>query len=82
MLLNNERFMVPEALFRPHDIGLQQAGVAEVVVQAVSAAHSALQPLLYSNVVLTGLQLSESDFRLTTQPSIYSLRCFFLSQEV
>ena len=36
------------------DIGLQQAGVAEAVVQAVSAAHPALQPLLYTNVVLTG----------------------------
>lgn len=45
---------VPELLFRPMDIGLQQAGVAEAVVQAVSAAHPALQPLLYTNVVLTG----------------------------
>ena len=46
---------VPELLFRPMDIGLQQAGVAEAVVQAVSAAHPALQPLLYTNVVLTGV---------------------------
>lgn len=54
LALNNERFMVPEALFRPSDIGLQQAGVAEVVQQAVAALHPALQPLMYSNVLLTG----------------------------
>jgi len=57
LLLNNERFMVPEAMFRPQDIGLQQAGVAEAVVQAVTAAHPALQPLLYTNIVLTGMFL-------------------------
>ncbi|KAG1671132.1 hypothetical protein FOA52_005384 [Chlamydomonas sp. UWO 241] len=52
--LNNERFMVPELLFSPSDISLQQAGVAEAVVQAVSSAHAALRPLLYTNVILTG----------------------------
>ncbi|GFR49305.1 hypothetical protein Agub_g11327 [Astrephomene gubernaculifera] len=54
LVLNNERFMVPELLFHPDDIGLQQAGVAEAVVQAVTATHPALAPLLYSNVILTG----------------------------
>ncbi|GLC40786.1 hypothetical protein PLESTB_000022800 [Pleodorina starrii] len=54
LVLNNERFMVPELLFHPDDIGLGQAGVAEAVVQAVTATHPALAPLLYSNVVLTG----------------------------
>lgn len=54
LVLNNERFMVPELLFHPSDIGLQQAGVAEAVVQAVTACHPALAPLLFSNVVVTG----------------------------
>uniref|UniRef100_A0A383W4Y3 Uncharacterized protein n=1 Tax=Tetradesmus obliquus TaxID=3088 RepID=A0A383W4Y3_TETOB len=52
--LNNELFMVPEALFRPSDIGLQQAGMAEVVMQAVAACPPGLAPLLYGQVVLTG----------------------------
>lgn len=43
-----------QVMFNPSDIGLQQAGVAETVVQAVGATHPALQPLLYTNVVLTG----------------------------
>ncbi|PNW80214.1 hypothetical protein CHLRE_08g382590v5 [Chlamydomonas reinhardtii] len=54
LALNNERFMVPELLFHPDDVGLQQAGVAEAVVQAVTACHPALAPLLYSNVVVVG----------------------------
>lgn len=52
--MNNERFMVPEALFRPADIGLNQAGLAETIVQAVKATHEDLHGLLYSNVLLTG----------------------------
>lgn len=42
----------------PPDIGLQQAGVAEAVVQAVTACHPALAPLLFSNVVVTGGRVS------------------------
>ncbi|KAG2501776.1 hypothetical protein HYH03_000276 [Edaphochlamys debaryana] len=54
LVLNNERFMVPELLFHPLDIGLQQAGVAEALVQAVTACHPGLAPLLFGNVILTG----------------------------
>jgi len=54
LLLNNERFMVPEVLFQPSDIGLQQTGLAQTIVDAVEAAHPDLHPLLYSNVLCTG----------------------------
>ncbi|BDA44347.1 Actin-related protein 6 [Coccomyxa sp. Obi] len=54
LMLNNERFMVPEVLFQPSDIGLQQAGLAQTIVDAVEAAHPDLHPLLYSNVICTG----------------------------
>ena len=53
-MLNNERFMVPEVLFQPSDIGLQQVGLAQTVVDAVETAHPDLHALLYSNVVCTG----------------------------
>lgn len=52
--LSNERISVPEILFRPSDIGLEQAGVAECVVQAVEACLPDLREALYSNVVVTG----------------------------
>lgn len=46
--------MVPEVVFRPNNIGLNQAGVAEAVQQALQAVHPALQGLLYTNIILTG----------------------------
>ena len=54
LLINNERFMVPEALFHPSDIGLPQAGICEAIHQALAASHPVLQPLLSRNVLLTG----------------------------
>ena len=52
--LNNERFMVPELIFRPTDIAMEQAGLAEAIVEATNAVHPDLRPLLLSNVVCSG----------------------------
>ena len=54
--MGNERFTVPEALFHPSDVGLQQAGVAEATAQAVEAVKrdARLKGLFYANVVLCG----------------------------
>ena len=54
--MGNERFMVPEALFHPSDVGLSQAGVAEATAQAVEAVKrdARLKGLFYANVVLCG----------------------------
>ena len=54
MTMGNERFMVPEALFHPSDVGLNQAGVAEATAQAVSATAPELRGLMFANVVLAG----------------------------
>lgn len=54
LALRNERIAIPEALFYPSDIGLNQAGVAELVTQAVNDCDPALHPDLYANVLLTG----------------------------
>lgn len=35
--MNNERFMVTEVLMHPSDIGLDQAGIPEAIVQSVNA---------------------------------------------
>ena len=52
--MGNERFMVPEALFHPADIGLNQAGIAEVVTQAVRAVARDLRAMMYTNVIVAG----------------------------
>jgi actin-related protein 6 len=54
LTVNNERFMVPEALFSPPDIGLKQAGLAQAIVDAVEAVHPDLHALLYSQVLCAG----------------------------
>jgi len=51
--MNNER-LIPEVLFRPADIGINQAGIAEVIVQAVNETPKDLHGLMYSNIVLMG----------------------------
>ena len=35
-MLESERFAVPEVLFHPSDIGMEQAGVAEATGQCLS----------------------------------------------
>eukprot|EP00889_Picochlorum_renovo_P005788 jgi/Picre1/32818/NNA_008148.t1 len=53
-VVNNERFMVPEAFFHPSDIGMEEAGLAEACMQAVQATHPNIHGLLYSNVLVIG----------------------------
>ncbi|GAV82488.1 Actin domain-containing protein [Cephalotus follicularis] len=52
--LTNERFLVPEMIFHPADLGMNQAGLAECVVRAVNACHPHLHPVLYESIILTG----------------------------
>ena len=54
LVVNNERFMVPELLFSPSDIGMEEAGLAEACVQAVGETHPNIHGLLYSNVLVIG----------------------------
>ena len=37
LVMNNERFTVPEILFNPSDIGMDQAGIPEAIVDAISS---------------------------------------------
>lgn len=54
LTLTNERFLVPEMLFHPADLGMNEAGLAECIVRAVSACEPELHALLYQSVLLTG----------------------------
>uniref|UniRef100_A0A3Q0SNK8 Actin-related protein 6 n=1 Tax=Amphilophus citrinellus TaxID=61819 RepID=A0A3Q0SNK8_AMPCI len=52
--LANERFAVPEMLFHPSDIGIQEMGIPEAIVDSVQSLPEEMQPHFYRNVVLTG----------------------------
>lgn len=54
LTLCNERFAVPEALFHPSDVGLRQAGLAEVIYQSIIACPEYLREAFCSNIVLAG----------------------------
>jgi actin-related protein 6 len=52
--MNNERFAVPELLFNPSDIGIEQAGIAETIVNVVNECPEESRRWLYRNIVLVG----------------------------
>lgn len=52
--LANERFAVPEMLFHPSDIGIQEMGIPEAIVHSIQSLPEEMQPHFYQNIVLTG----------------------------
>ena len=52
--LGNERFKAPEILFNPEQVGLEYAGVHQVVVDSINRVDLDLRKSLFSNVVLSG----------------------------
>ncbi|KAG0487531.1 hypothetical protein HPP92_009626 [Vanilla planifolia] len=52
--LTNERFLVPEMIFCPADLGMNQAGLAECIVRAIHSCHPHLHPVLFERIILTG----------------------------
>lgn len=54
LVLGNERFAVPELLFRPSDIGMKQAGVPEMILQSLSVLPPGLHAALLANVLVVG----------------------------
>ena len=61
MPLGNERFAVPELLFKPSDIGIQESGIPGAVMEALSVLPEALKAGLLANVVV---MLVPSDYLL------------------
>lgn len=54
LTLRNERFIVPEVLFNPSDIGIRQPGIAELIRQSLQDLPVGLWPGLLANMVAVG----------------------------
>ncbi|KAF9257152.1 actin-related protein Arp6 [Marasmius fiardii PR-910] len=54
LVMNNERFSVPELIFRPDDIGLDQCGLAEAIAASISLLPEDLRGLFWANIGLIG----------------------------
>ncbi|KAG8928772.1 Actin- protein 6 [Tulasnella sp. 418] len=52
--MGNERFSVPELLFNPSDIGLEQAGLPETIAHSISSLPQDLQGMFWANIGLIG----------------------------
>ena len=81
--LTNERIAIPEVLFHPSDIGIDQMGIPEAIYHAVSQTPVEMHPHLFSNIILTGgnvlfpgfSERVEYDVR-TICPDEYTVRVF------
>lgn len=54
LLLTDERFMIPELLFRPQLSGVHKAGLIQTIKSSLEAVPELLQPLLVNNIVCSG----------------------------
>ena len=52
--MGNERFTIPEVLFSPQDIGINEAGIPEMLTQTVNKCPKPFQNLLYENILIGG----------------------------
>jgi actin-related protein 6 len=52
--LGNERFAVPELLFNPTDIGIQEAGLPQSTMQSLAVLPEALKAAMLANIVVVG----------------------------
>jgi actin-related protein 6 len=52
--MNNERFQVPEILFYPSDVGVNQVGVSHGILHSVESLPEEVRPHMYENILLIG----------------------------
>uniref|UniRef100_A0A1A8L864 Actin-related protein 6 n=1 Tax=Nothobranchius pienaari TaxID=704102 RepID=A0A1A8L864_9TELE len=71
--LANERFAVPEMLFHPSDIGIQEMGLPEAIVHSVQSLPEEMQPHFYQNIILTGGNTLFPGFRERLEAELRSL---------
>ncbi|KAJ7466005.1 actin-related protein Arp6 [Mycena latifolia] len=59
----NERFTVPEIIFRPDDIGLERTGLAGTIAASIALLPEDLQGMFYANIALVGGNTKFPGFR-------------------
>jgi actin-related protein len=52
--IGNERFRAPEALFQPSFVGMESAGIHELIYNAIQKCDTSVRAELYGNIVLAG----------------------------
>lgn len=52
--LDKERFQIPEILFNPQDIGLEQKGIPDAIHECLKFAEPAIRHNYLENIIVTG----------------------------
>jgi len=73
LTLRNERFTVPEIIFNPSDIGMRQSGIAQLIMDSLSALPLGLWPGFLANIIVVGGNANISDFIWRLQEEIRAL---------
>ncbi|XP_066155254.1 actin-related protein 6 [Euwallacea fornicatus] len=71
--LNNERFVVPEILFHPSDIGMKSMGIAEAVVKSIMSSPKEHRQSLAKNIILVGGNCKFPGFKVRMYAELRSL---------
>lgn len=77
--IGNERFVVPELLFTPSDIGMQQDGICGLIKQSLNELPMGLHQLFLANIMVVGgssrfpgfLERLEADLRSATDTKYF-----------
>ncbi|KAG5669944.1 hypothetical protein PVAND_000233 [Polypedilum vanderplanki] len=80
--LNNERFAVPELLFHPLDIGIDQMGLAEATIHAINACPEETRPHLFANIIVVGGSAKFSGMQTRLYKDIRSMAPEFFTVNV
>ncbi|TDL17756.1 Actin/actin-like protein [Rickenella mellea] len=73
LFMNNERFAVPELLFRPSEIGLDQGGIADTIARSIACLPEDLQGMFWANIGLVGGNVKFAGFRERLMSELRSL---------
>jgi actin-related protein 6 len=71
--MNNERIQVPEMLFYPSDIGVNQIGISHAIHHCIESLPEEVRPHLYSNIILTGGSANFKNFRERVESDVRSM---------
>lgn len=72
--IGNERFTVPEILFHPSDIGINEAGVSEMLTQVVGKCPKPMEGQLYNNIIIAGGNTQFKGFKDRLEKDLQSLK--------
>lgn len=63
IMMNNLRFIIPELIFNPNLIGLDQGGLHEGIIQIIKECNKDYSNLFYSNIVISGGNSKFTNFK-------------------